>query len=353
MFPYSQSSLLSSGGRADRPAAGGPAALWEIPGCSGAVAQLAERHRGAGSKSEASIGRVPRGQGPDPRAKGTRGMREEGKYEEQFQCKVKQHNTQQHQWVALGHKWGFHSASALILNFTDLKQHYLCYSDVLSVLHPQTTSKSYLNDERMHTNTCTLGQWSVWLASKRPQLTVCQRDWHKNTHTHICAHMVELYCFQRHRLLPLFILHTFPVFVHIWGRSLSQRSITCVYLRDGESRHLQGGCVLKPSCQQRFKAGRVGLISKQEGINNERRRFLMCKQSDQRWQQPLLMFNSLDGKDIGQPALSDKLILLKKETFSDSLHSFHASDTLAQTCMLCWGIFSDFSHAALWQTWTD
>lgn len=124
--------------------------------------------------------------------------------------------------------------------------------------------------------------------------------------------------------------------------SVTESHVTC-----------RGGCILKPSCQQRFKAGRVGLISKQEGSNNERRRFLMCKQSDQRWQQPLLMFNSLDGKDIGQPALSDKLILLKKETFSDSLHSFHASDTLAQTCMLCWGIFSDFSHAALWQTWTD
>lgn len=212
----------------------------------------------------------------------------------------------------------------------------------------------------------------IWMTSACTQTHVHSvngpSDWHPNgpswpsasetgikTHTHTYVHTWWSCVVFRDtvRLLPLFILHTFPVFVHIWGRSLSQRSITCVYLRDGESRHLQGGCVLKPSCQQRFKAGRVGLISKQEGINNERRRFLMCKQSDQRWQQPLLMFNSLDGKDIGQPALSDKLILLKKETFSDSLHSFHASDTLAQTCMLCWGIFSDFSHAALWQTWTD
>lgn len=167
----------------------------------------------------------------------------------------------------------------------------------------------------------------IWMTSACTQTHVHSvngpSDWHPNgpswpsasetgikTHTHICAHMVELYCFQRHRLLPLFILHTFPVFVHIWGRSLSQRSITCVYLRDGEPRHLQGGCVLKPSCQQRFKAGRVGLISKQEGSNNERRRFLMCKQSDQRWQQPLLMFNSLDSAGWPISFLSDKLILL-------------------------------------------
>lgn len=68
-------SLLSSGGRADRPASGGPAALWEIPGCSGASAKLAERHGGAGGQSEASVCRVPRGQGPDPRTEGTRRMK--------------------------------------------------------------------------------------------------------------------------------------------------------------------------------------------------------------------------------------------------------------------------------------
>lgn len=67
---------LSSGGRADRPAAGGPVALWEIPGCSGASAKLAERHGGAGGQSEASVCRVPRRQGPDPRTKGRR--RKEG-----------------------------------------------------------------------------------------------------------------------------------------------------------------------------------------------------------------------------------------------------------------------------------
>lgn len=70
----SQPPLPSSGGRAYRPAAGGPVALWKIPGCSGASAKLAERHRGAGDQSEASVGRVPRGQGPDPRTKGTRRM---------------------------------------------------------------------------------------------------------------------------------------------------------------------------------------------------------------------------------------------------------------------------------------
>lgn len=81
-------------------------------------------------------------------------------------------------------------------------------------------------------------------------------DWHPNgpswpsasetgikTHTHTYVHTWWSCIVFRDtvRLLPLFILHTFPVFVHIWGRSLSQRSITCVYLRDGESRHLQGG----------------------------------------------------------------------------------------------------------------
>lgn len=65
---------LSSGGRADRPAAGGPVALWEIPGCSGASAKLAERHGGAGGQSEASVCRVPRRQGADPRTKGRRRM---------------------------------------------------------------------------------------------------------------------------------------------------------------------------------------------------------------------------------------------------------------------------------------
>lgn len=65
-------SLLPSGGRADRPAAGGPVALWEIPGCSGASVELAKRHRGAGGQPEASVCRVPRRQGPDPRTKGRR-----------------------------------------------------------------------------------------------------------------------------------------------------------------------------------------------------------------------------------------------------------------------------------------
>lgn len=75
-FPtHDKTSHLSSGGRADRPAAGSPVALWEIPGCSGTSAKLAERHRGAGGQSEASICRVPRGQGPDPRTKGVRWMK--------------------------------------------------------------------------------------------------------------------------------------------------------------------------------------------------------------------------------------------------------------------------------------
>lgn len=65
-------SPLPSGGRADRPAAGGPVALWEIPGCSGAAVELAQRHRGAGGQPEASVCRVPRRQGPDPRTKGRR-----------------------------------------------------------------------------------------------------------------------------------------------------------------------------------------------------------------------------------------------------------------------------------------
>ncbi len=49
--------------------------MWEIPGCSGASAELAERHGGAGGQSEAAVCRVPRGQGPDPRTEGTRRMK--------------------------------------------------------------------------------------------------------------------------------------------------------------------------------------------------------------------------------------------------------------------------------------
>lgn len=63
---------FSPGGRADRPAAGGPAALWEIPGCVGASPELAERHGGAGGQPEASLRRVPRCQGANPRTKGGR-----------------------------------------------------------------------------------------------------------------------------------------------------------------------------------------------------------------------------------------------------------------------------------------
>lgn len=80
-------SPLSSGGRADRPAPGGPVALWEIPRCSGASAKLAEWHRRAGGQSEASICRVPCGQGPDPRAKGTRRMQGH-KIQSSFSCKI-------------------------------------------------------------------------------------------------------------------------------------------------------------------------------------------------------------------------------------------------------------------------
>lgn len=64
--------FLFPGGRANCPAAGGTVALWEVPGRSGASAKLAERHRRAGGQSEASVCRVPRGQGPDPRTEGRR-----------------------------------------------------------------------------------------------------------------------------------------------------------------------------------------------------------------------------------------------------------------------------------------
>lgn len=70
--PLTKPPVLSLGGRAHRPAAGGPVALREVPGCSGAAAELAERHGGAGGQSEAPVSRVPRGQGPDPRTKSTR-----------------------------------------------------------------------------------------------------------------------------------------------------------------------------------------------------------------------------------------------------------------------------------------
>lgn len=40
--------FLVPGGRADCPAAGSTVALWEVPGCAGASAKLAERHRRAG-----------------------------------------------------------------------------------------------------------------------------------------------------------------------------------------------------------------------------------------------------------------------------------------------------------------
>lgn len=78
--------VLTSGCGAHCPAAGGSVALWQIPGCSGAAAQLAERHRGAGGQSEASVCRVPRSQGPDPRTKGT-GRIKQHNIKASFSCK--------------------------------------------------------------------------------------------------------------------------------------------------------------------------------------------------------------------------------------------------------------------------
>lgn len=51
---------------------------------------------------------------------------------------------------------------------------------------PSTTNNRYLNDRHTHKHTYSPhSQWSVCLASKQPQLTVCQSDWHTNRRTHM------------------------------------------------------------------------------------------------------------------------------------------------------------------------
>ena len=59
-----------AGGSESDPAAGGPVALWEVPGCPGVPAQLDGGHGGARGQSEATVGGVQGGEGPDTRAKG-------------------------------------------------------------------------------------------------------------------------------------------------------------------------------------------------------------------------------------------------------------------------------------------
>ena len=59
-----------TGGPAGSRAAGGPTALWQVPGRTGVPAQLDGGHRGACGPSEAPISRVQGGEGPDPRAEG-------------------------------------------------------------------------------------------------------------------------------------------------------------------------------------------------------------------------------------------------------------------------------------------
>lgn len=63
-----------AGGSASSPAAGGPAALWAVPGRPGVPAQLDAGHRGAGGQSEAPVSRVQGGEGPDTRAEGKSGI---------------------------------------------------------------------------------------------------------------------------------------------------------------------------------------------------------------------------------------------------------------------------------------
>lgn len=64
-----------AGGPASGSAAGGPAALREVPGRPGAAAELAGGHRGAHLQPEASLCRVQGGESPDPRAEGELGGR--------------------------------------------------------------------------------------------------------------------------------------------------------------------------------------------------------------------------------------------------------------------------------------
>lgn len=59
-----------AGGSESSPAAGGPVALWEVPGCPGVPAQLDGGHRGARGQPEATVSRVQGGEGPDTRAEG-------------------------------------------------------------------------------------------------------------------------------------------------------------------------------------------------------------------------------------------------------------------------------------------
>ncbi len=54
--------VISSGCRAICTASWSPAALWQIPGCTGVPSQLAHGHGGAGGQSEASISRIQSGE---------------------------------------------------------------------------------------------------------------------------------------------------------------------------------------------------------------------------------------------------------------------------------------------------
>lgn len=71
--------------------------------------------------------------------------------------------------------------SRTIFRLAELRHHGFSY--VLCVLEPQTID---IWMTHTHSHTSTHQQRSVCLESERPQLTVCQSDWHKKTDVHTC-----------------------------------------------------------------------------------------------------------------------------------------------------------------------